>query len=45
MQFAPLIFIFVIVYFFMIRPQSKKQKESEKMISAITKGDKVVTIG
>jgi preprotein translocase subunit YajC len=45
MQFAPLIFIFVIVYFFMIRPQNKKQKETAKMISAVTKGDKVITIG
>jgi preprotein translocase subunit YajC len=41
----PFILIFVIFYVFMIRPQNKKQKETEKMISAIKKGDKVVTIG
>ncbi len=37
--------IFVIFYFFIIRPQNKKQKETEKMINAIKKGDKVITIG
>ena len=37
--------IFVIFYFFIIRPQNKKQKETEKMIAALKKGDKVVTIG
>ena len=41
----PLILIVIIMYFFMIRPQNKKQKETEKMISALKKGDKVVTIG
>jgi preprotein translocase subunit YajC len=41
----PLIFIVIIMYFFMIRPQNKKQKETEKMISALKKGDKVITIG
>jgi len=41
----PLILIVVIMYFFMIRPQNKKQKETEKMIAALKKGDKVVTIG
>jgi preprotein translocase subunit YajC len=34
-----------IFYFFVIRPQSRKQKETQKMLSAIKKGDKVVTIG
>ncbi len=34
-----------IFYFFLIRPQSKKQKEMEKMLAALKKGDKVVTIG
>ncbi|MCR5046972.1 MAG: preprotein translocase subunit YajC [Treponema sp.] len=34
-----------IFYFFLIRPQNKKQKEMEKMLSALKKGDKVVTIG
>ena len=37
--------IFAIMYFFMIRPQNKKQKETQKMIDALKKGDKVVTIG
>ena len=41
----PLILIFAIMYFLMIRPQQKKQKETQKMIDAIKKGDKVVTIG
>lgn len=35
----------VIIYFFIIRPQNKKQKETQKMIDALKKGDKVVTIG
>ena len=34
-----------IFYFFLIRPQNKKQKETEKMLAALKKGDKVVTIG
>ncbi len=42
---APIVLIFVIFYFFMIRPQNKKQKETKKMIEALKKGDKVVTIG
>ncbi|HDL18345.1 MAG TPA: preprotein translocase subunit YajC [Bacteroidetes bacterium] len=41
----PFILIFVIIYFLMIRPQSKKQKETQKMISSLHKGDKVITIG
>ena len=41
----PLLLIVLIMYFFMIRPQNKKQKETEKMIAALKKGDKVVTIG
>jgi preprotein translocase subunit YajC len=40
--FAAIILIF---YFLLIRPQNKKRKETEKMLSAIKKGDKVVTIG
>jgi len=40
-----LVSIFVIFYVFMIRPQNKKQKETEKMIAALKKGDKVITIG
>jgi len=45
MTFFPFILIIVIVYFMMIRPQNKKRKETEKMLAAIKKGDKVVTIG
>lgn len=44
-MFVPLILIVLIMYFLMIRPQNKKQKETEKMIAALKKGDKVVTIG
>lgn len=43
--FLPMIAIFAIFYFFLIRPQNKKQKETEKMLAALKKGDKVVTIG
>ena len=39
----PFAVIFVIFYFFMIRPQQKKQKEHQAMVSALKKGDKVVT--
>lgn len=41
----PFVLIIAIFYFFIIRPQNKKQKETEKMISALKKGDKIVTIG
>lgn len=41
-MFIPIILIF---YFLIIRPQSKKRKETEKMLAALKKGDKVVTIG
>jgi preprotein translocase subunit YajC len=37
--------VFVIFYFFIIRPQNKKQKDTEKMISAVKKGDRVITVG
>ena len=37
--------IILIFYFFIIRPQNKKQKETEKMLSALKKGDKIVTVG
>jgi|TARA_B110000285_G_C15098746_1_gene603678 preprotein translocase subunit YajC len=45
MSFLPLVLIGVVFYFFMIRPQAKKAKETKKFRSAIGKGDKVVTIG
>lgn len=41
----PFVLIIAIFYFFIIRPQNKKQKETQKMIDALKKGDKVVTIG
>jgi len=41
----PIVLIFVIFYIFMIRPQNKKQKETQRMLSELKKGDKVVTIG
>ena len=41
----PFILIIVIFYFFLIRPQNKKQKETEKMLNALKKGDKIITIG
>ncbi|GHV74290.1 preprotein translocase subunit YajC [Spirochaetia bacterium] len=43
--FIPFILIIGIFYFLIIRPQNKKQKETQKMLSAVKKGDKVVTIG
>ena len=42
---VPFLLIIVIFYFFLIRPQNKKQKETEKMLKALKKGDKVITIG
>jgi len=44
-QFIPLILIFVIFYFFLIRPQQKKVKEHKIMVSNLKRGDKVVTSG
>jgi len=44
-QFIPLILIFVIFYFFLIRPQQKKVKEHNAMVESLKKGDKVVTSG
>ena len=45
MDFLPLILIVIVFYFFMIRPQLKKQKDQKKFREALAKGDKVVTIG
>ena len=42
-QFIPLILIFVIFYFFLIRPQQKKVKEHKLMVESLKRGDKVVT--
>ena len=44
-NFLPFVAIIAIFYFLIIRPQSKKQKETQKMLSALKKGDKIVTIG
>ena len=45
MAYLPFILILVIMYFLMIRPQAKRQKEKQKMLDALKKGDRVVTIG
>ena len=44
-QFIPLILIFVIFYFFLIRPQQKKIKEHKSMVTSLKRGDEVVTSG
>lgn len=44
-SFVPIILIFVIMYFLMIRPQQKKMKEHRAMIEAVRRGDQVVTGG
>ena len=44
-QFIPLILIFVIFYFFLIRPQQKKVKDHKSMVENLKRGDKVVTSG
>jgi len=44
-QFIPLILIFVIFYFFLIRPQQKKVKDHKTMVENLKRGDKVVTAG
>ena len=44
-QFIPLILIFVIFYFFLIRPQQKKVKQHKAMVLALKRGDEVVTSG
>ena len=44
-QFIPLILIFVIFYFFLIRPQQKKVKEHKIMVENLKRGDKVITSG
>lgn len=44
-SFLPLVIIFVVFYFLLIRPQTKKAKEHKQMVEAIVKGDEVVTNG
>ena len=45
MTFLPLVAIIGIFYFLILRPQKKRQQEAQKMLSALRKGDRVVTIG
>ena len=45
MGMLPLVLMFVVLYFIMIRPQMKKQKEHRNMVAALAKGDEVVTSG
>jgi preprotein translocase subunit YajC len=45
MTFLPMILIFVVFYFLLIRPQQKKQKDLRAMLEALQKGDEVVTAG
>lgn len=42
-QFLPLMLIFVVAYFFMIRPQMKRQKDEKKFASELKKGDRIIT--
>ena len=44
-QFIPLILIFVIFYFFLIRPQQKRVKEHKAMVQSLKRGDEVITSG
>ena len=44
-QFIPLILIFVIFYFFLIRPQQKRIKDHKLMVAALKRGDEVITSG
>ena len=45
LQFAPLVLIFVVFYFLMIRPQQKRQKDHQAMVRAAKRGDRIVTSG
>ena len=45
LSFLPFILIFLVLYFLMIRPQAKKQKEQQKMLTDLKQGDQIVTIG
>ncbi len=45
MMWAPIVLIFVIMYFLILRPQAKRQKEHQAMLNALQKGDDVVTAG
>ena len=45
MQMLPLVLMFVVLYFIMIRPQMKRQKEHKSMLEALAKGDEITTAG
>ena len=45
MSFIPLILMFVVLYFIMIRPQMKRQKEMKAMLEVLAAGDEVITVG
>ena len=45
MSFLPLLLMFAVLYFIMLRPQMKRQKEVKTMLSALATGDEVVTVG
>jgi preprotein translocase subunit YajC len=45
MSFLPIVLMFVVLYFLMIRPQQKRQKEQKTMLDALAKNDEVVTVG
>jgi preprotein translocase subunit YajC len=45
LSILPIVLIFVVFWFFMIRPQNKQRKETQRMLADLKKGDKVVTIG
>ncbi len=45
LQFLPLVFLFFIFYFLLIRPQQKKQKEHANMVTKLQKNDEVITLG
>ncbi len=42
---GPFVLLFIVFYFFIIRPQNKKQKETKKMLEGLRKGDRIITIG
>lgn len=45
MQMVPFLFIFAVMYFLIIRPQAKRQKEQQKFLSELKRGDEVITSG
>ena len=45
LTFLPMVAIFVVIYFLMVRPQQKKQKETRAMLDALEKGNEIVTAG